>query len=331
MNSQKVAYAEIDATSSGDCKVENNIMYAKGTSSNADDNTGSTGVTFDYNIYYNCATPLALGTHDLLANPLFVAPSANETPSDFQLMAGSPAIGSGTSVGTSFNRGACNGPPPVATLNVPYSFTYASASIGYPTPVFSVASGALPIGLTLSNTGVISGTPAVSGTYTGTVSAGNGIAPPATQNFSITILTTFSAWASEYGGGPSISDPNAIPESDGVVNLNKYLFDINPIEVMSATDRAALPAVGMSTTGGIHYLTLTYRQYAGISGISVNVQTSADLRTWTTLTLTTTIPTPATYTLQQVSTDLNTGDPIMQVQVPSIGTREFIRLNVTQP
>jgi hypothetical protein len=120
-------------------------------------------------------------------------------------------------------------------------------------------------------------------------------------------------------------------ENDGVPNLLKYLADITPNVPMSATDWAALPSVGTTTSGGTPYLTLTYRQYALESGITVNVQTSADLLTWTTLTLTTTTPTTTTYTLQQVNTDPNTGDPIMRVQVPASGTSKFIRLSVTQP
>jgi hypothetical protein len=51
-------------------------------------------------------------------------------------------------------------------------------------------------------------------------------------------------------------------------------------------------------------------------------QTSPDLQAWTTLTA------PA---LIQTGSDLNTGDPIMQAQVPVSGTTQFIRLNVTSP
>jgi hypothetical protein len=97
---------------------------------------------------------------------------------------------------------------------------------------------------------------------------------------------------------------------------------------MSSTDTAALPVAGMTTISGTQYLTLTYRQYAFATGITVNVQTSPDLQNWTTLNPN---QAPPPYTLQQVSTDSNTGDPIMQVQVPFTGSREFIRLNVTQP
>ena len=85
-------------------------------------------------------------------------------------------------------------------------------------------------------------------------------------------------------------------------------------------------------------MTLTFRKYALgtlLFGQNVNVQTSPDLQTWTTLTqssgsnLTTTI---GQYTLVQVGVDSNTGDPIMEVEAPYSSTinRQFIRLNVSQ-
>jgi hypothetical protein len=71
------------------------------------------------------------------------------------------------------------------TLNVPFSFTY--PFVGYPAPTFSLLSGSLPPGLTLSPSGVISGTPTQNGNYTGTVIATNGVGNAATQTFSITV------------------------------------------------------------------------------------------------------------------------------------------------
>jgi hypothetical protein len=71
-------------------------------------------------------------------------------------------------------------------------------------------------------------------------------------------------------------------------------------------------------------LTLTYRQYAYASGVTVHVQTSSDLQTWQTVD-------PPDLN-QQVGNDAVTGDPIMEVGVMATGTdRLFIRLNVTSP
>jgi len=133
---------------------------------------------------------------------------------------------------------------------------------------------------------------------------------------------------------PTISGPNATPQNDGVTNLYKYLFDINPNEVMTAADRAALPTLGMTTTGETQYLTLTYRQFALETGITINLQTSPDLQTWTTVAVATMPNLTIIETgvaIIQTGNDPNTGDPIMQAQVPLTGTKQFIRLNVTQP
>jgi len=135
---------------------------------------------------------------------------------------------------------------------------------------------------------------------------------------------TFSQWEAKY---PNLTDPlpNDIPEHDGITTLLKYLSNINPSQAMSATDKAALPTVGIDTTTipGIPYLSLTYRQYASETGITINVQTSTDLETWTTVT---------PDISQQVGTEATTQDPIMEVGVKMNGVPKlFIRLNVTMP
>jgi len=218
-----------------------------------------------------------------------------------------------------------NGPPPsAATINTAYNFSYQAT--GLPAPTFTLISGNLPPGLTLTSGGVLSGMPTTVGTYTGTITASNGVGSPATQNFSITVVTAFVQWESLYFNAQQLSDPAisgaaAIPQHDGVPNLLKYLFNINPSVPMSALDRAALPVTGMATNGGNQYLTLTYRQYASERGLTVNVQTSSDLQSWQTVTPDIT---------QQLGLDPNTGDPIIQVEVNTAGApKKFIRLNVT--
>ncbi len=75
--------------------------------------------------------------------------------------------------------------PPSATTDTTYSFTFSAS--GYPPPTFTLLSGNLPPGLSLSSNGVISGTPTASGVFSGTVSASNGVGSAATFNFTITI------------------------------------------------------------------------------------------------------------------------------------------------
>ena len=138
---------------------------------------------------------------------------------------------------------------------------------------------------------------------------------------------SYTAWEAQYfsttqQSAPTVSGPLAAPQGDGVSNLLKYAFNINPARPMTAADRAALPVGGTASDSGTHYMTLTYRRYALLTGVSVDVQTSQDLVTWTTV---------ANPIVLSSGSDPVTGDPITQVGVPFTGSREFIRLGVAQP
>ena len=179
-------------------------------------------------------------------------------------------------------------------------------------------------GLTINTTsGLISGAPMQAGTFNVTLSAAN-LAGTATSTLTLTVATppqTFSQWETSYS---ITSDPTDTPQNDGVPNLLKYLFDLNPTVSMSATDRAALPAPAKTTIGGSQYLTLTYRQNAAMTGITVNVQTSPDLKTWTTVT--------PDFTNNLGSDPTIPGDSDIQVEVNTAGAnKKFIRLSVTMP
>ena len=72
-----------------------------------------------------------------------------------------------------------NGPPPsIVTVGTPYTFTYSVS--GNPSPSFALTGGAFPPGLSISSTGVLSGTATSGGTGTFpniSVTATNGVAP----------------------------------------------------------------------------------------------------------------------------------------------------------
>ncbi len=70
------------------------------------------------------------------------------------------------------------------TQNVAGSFQVTAT--GNPAPTFSTA-GPLPTGVTLSSSGLLSGTPTQSGTFTFTITATNGTSPDATQTFTLTV------------------------------------------------------------------------------------------------------------------------------------------------
>jgi hypothetical protein len=77
---------------------------------------------------------------------------------------------------------------PTGTQNVAYAATLAAVG-GSPPYSWSLSAGALPTGLGLSSTGVISGMPTATGTFTFTVSVADAASRTAAQSFGITILS----------------------------------------------------------------------------------------------------------------------------------------------
>lgn len=109
-----------------------------------------------------------------------------------------------------------NGPAPNSgSIGSFYDFTYAAS--GFPAPTFSLTSGALPPGLSLTAAGRLSGTPTGSGTFNGVVTATNS-SGAATQAFSIVI-----------GNNPN-------PGPGGVGRLPSYRDDPNLFHVLDYSD-----------------------------------------------------------------------------------------------
>jgi len=108
-------------------------------------------------------------------------------------------------------------PLPAGVTTIPYSFPFQATSTQPPISNWVVASGALPPGLNLNNnTGVLSGTPTVTGTYT------FGVTCDDTQNPRTSLVTTFTltinppscSFVSGISTG-SISFSNIDPSSAG--------------------------------------------------------------------------------------------------------------------
>ncbi len=191
------------------------IQAANGTAPNA---TQDFSIVITQAPAFTSAAPPATGVigvaynHDCTASgttPITFTVSAGALPTGLTLstagaITGNPSV-TGTFTGT---IQAANGTAPNATQNFSIVITQAPAftsaappatgviGVAYnhtctasgTTPItFTVSAGALPTGLTLSTTGAITGSPSVTGTFTGTIQAANGTAPNATQNFSIVI------------------------------------------------------------------------------------------------------------------------------------------------
>jgi uncharacterized delta-60 repeat protein len=122
-----------------------------------------------------------------------------------------------------------SGAPPQGTTKVPYSHTFTAS--GVPAPTFSVTSGTLPPGLFLQFSGNLSGTPTSAGTFSGiTVTASNGLAPPATQTFSITILSggtlqfNSSTYSVAENAGPVVVTVTRTGGSAGTTGISYTMF-----------------------------------------------------------------------------------------------------------
>lgn len=107
-------------------------------------------------------------------------------------------------------------PPSAAVIGTRYSYTFAAS--GDPAPTFSLASGTLPPGLSLdSASGVLSGTPTATGSFSFTVQAANGVSPAATSpTLQITVSpsgTTVATWVLGGAQGTPASPSGVTPGS----------------------------------------------------------------------------------------------------------------------
>ena len=192
-----------------------------------------------------------------------VLPNATQ---NFTLIVGQPpAITSANS--TTFTAGTSGNFPVTAT--------------GTPAPTFS-ETGALPSGVTLnSGTGVLSGTPAAGtgGTYKITITAQNGVAPNATQAFTLTVdqaaaissanTTTFSvgvagAFTVTATGvpAPTISESGTLP-SGVTFNPNTQVLSGTPAAGTAANYPITFTAHNGVGADGVQNFTLTVNTSGG--------------------------------------------------------------------
>jgi anti-sigma28 factor (negative regulator of flagellin synthesis) len=103
---------------------------------------------------------------------------------------------------------------PNGTVGEAYSQTLVATGT---TPfTWSLDSGALPGGLTISSAGVISGTPTTAETATFTVKATNGVSPDATKSLSITVNPVYGVSIGSFSGGSVSADKYSAAENETV-------------------------------------------------------------------------------------------------------------------
>ncbi len=153
---------------------------------------------------------------------------------------------SGTSVTQALSI-TINKPPPLSvvtgslpdgTVNTSYSQTL-QANSGVPPYTWSITGGTLPVGLTLSSTGVISGTPIVTGTSSFTVQVADSSVPTpqtASANLSIKInpgVTNNAILSGNYAFSVRGFDPSGLFVAagsfiaDGNGNVTSGMMDVN--------------------------------------------------------------------------------------------------------
>ncbi len=151
------------------------------------------------------------------------------------------------------------------TLTIGAAGSFTVTSTGAPVAALS-ESGALPSGVSFTDNGdgtaTLAGTPAAGtgGTYALTITASNGVAPDATQNFTLTVdqapaitsaaSTTFTVGAAGSFTVTSTAAPNAALSESGTLPAGVTFVDNgNGTATLSGT-----PAAG---TGGTYALTIT--------------------------------------------------------------------------
>jgi hypothetical protein len=120
------------------------------------------------------------------------------------------------------------------SIGVPYSATL-TATGGVPPYTWSITSGSLPAGLTLSSSGLISGTPTATETQTFTVQAADSQSTPATASASLSLTIngptgrlngTYVFSFSGYQGGTLVQQVGKFT-ADGQGNITAGLMDSN--------------------------------------------------------------------------------------------------------
>lgn len=171
-------------------------------------------------------------------------------------------------------------PPSTAIVGSPYSYTFSAT--GVPAPTFSLTSGSLPPGLTLSAAGVLSGTPTSAGTGNFpniAVTASNGNAPDAQQTFSLSVVTRADNYIASYGLSGADAGLLVDYDGDGLTNLMEYALQLNP----TIPSRSGLPTVVLKEYAGTKYLSITFTRASVATDLSYIVQASGDLVNWSDL------------------------------------------------
>ena len=167
-------------------------------------------------------------------------------------------------------------PTAFATPGTAYSYTFTAT--GSPAPTFTVSSGALPAGLSLSAGGVLTGTPMIAGVSTFAVTATNsqGMATSATLTIAVDTKPVFTAYSAPdatvdmpygYTFAAGSATPSAIAVTAGTLPPG--------LELVAGTAAGTAKLSGTPTTAGTFAFTLTATNAAGSTSQQVTITTMA--------------------------------------------------------
>ncbi len=154
---------------------------------------------------------------------------------------------------------------PAATGGVAYSQAI-TASGGNGTYTFSLTSGALPVGMSFSSAGVLSGTPTVAGTFTFTVQAtdGNGFTGSRAYSLVVNAPTITLAPTTLPGGSGGVAYSQALTANGGVAS---YTFSLSAGALPPGIALSSAGALsGTPTTTGNFNFTVTATDSVGFTG-----------------------------------------------------------------
>lgn len=148
-----------------------------------------------------------------------------------------------------------------------------------------------------------------------------------TQSARLIVQLTFDQWRANRFTPAELADPNisgaaADFDKDGISNAEEYFHNSNPKLVDNGVGDIEIgrePATGQPT-----FITLTYRQSARASGLTVQHQASPTLEAGSWLNVAPTVT-------NNIGADALTGDPIIQVKFPvaPADSAKFLRLQLT--
>ncbi|WP_200961252.1 S-layer family protein [Phycicoccus sp. Soil802] len=175
--------------------------------------------------------------------------------------------------------------PTTGTVGEAYSSTFTAS--GYPDPTFTVSSGTLPAGLTLTSAGVLSGTPTSAGTSTFTVTASNGLSPDAVSSLqTITVdqapqaitFTTVAPSAAVLGDTYPVAATGGGSANPVTLSIDAASTSTCSISGSTVTfDHAGTCVVDADQDGNADYLTAPQAQQTIAVGVVAQAITFAPL------------------------------------------------------